>query len=158
MLLTTLSGCKKAEVGGGDGPWKVSIEGYGPIKTGMTPAEAQTAGSRPLTSINPGSEECDFVQVQGDTTRGVQFMVVAGQIARVDIDDSAISTNHGIRIGDSEAKVQEAYPGRVTVTPHKYVDGHYLTIAPETPADSTFRVIFETDGTRVTTYRSGRMP
>ena len=50
------------------------------------------------------------------------------------------------------------YSGRVTVEPHKYTDGHYLVVRPSAPADSAFRLIFETDGTRVTRFRSGLQP
>jgi hypothetical protein len=88
----------------------------------------------------------------------VLFMVSNGRIARVDINDSTTSTSHGIRIGDPETRVYEAYPNRVTSEPHKYVEGHYLTVAPEAAADSGLAIVFETDGSRVTGYRSGRTP
>ena len=156
-LVLALPACKKP-AGNEDSAWQVSIRGYGPIRTGMTLSDAAAAAARPLTEINPGFEECDYVHFADDSSRSVQFMVVGGRIARVDIDDSTISTNHGIRIGDSEARVQSQYPGRVAVSPHKYVDGHYLTIAPELPADSGLAIVFETDGSTVTTYRSGRVP
>ena len=155
--LLSVAGCGKAEKAE-DRAWQVTIQGYGPIRTGMTLAEAEAAGSRTLTTPNAGFEECDYARFQGDTTRGVQFMVVSGRIARVDIDDSTISTNHGIRIGDTEARVEERYPGRVSVSPHKYVEGHYLMVAPEAAADSGLEIVFETDGAKVTTYRSGRVP
>jgi hypothetical protein len=45
------------------------------------------------------------------------------------------------------------------VTPHKYVSGaHYLTLVPTTPADTLRRIVFETDGRRVTRYRTGLLP
>lgn len=153
----TLTGCRKAGTME-NSAWQVSIRGYGPIQAGMTLVQATEAGKRPLTAISPGSEECDYVRFEGDSTRGIQFMVVQGRIARVDVHDTTISTSHGIRIGDPEAKVQEKYAERVTVSPHKYEDGHYLIVAPAAPADSGHEIVFETDGARVTTYRSGRVP
>ena len=48
--------------------------------------------------------------------------------------------------------------GRVTVQPHKYTNGHYLVVRSATAADTTHRIIFETDGKVVTRFRSGRMP
>jgi hypothetical protein len=157
VITLALIGCKKADTIE-DSAWQVSIRGYGPIEAGMTMAQAAEVGKRPLTAINPGSEECDYVRFEGDSSRGIQFMVVQGRIARVDVHDTTISTSHGIRIGDSEAAVQEKYAERVTVSPHKYVDGHYLVVAPATPADSGHEIVFETEGARVTTYRSGRVP
>jgi hypothetical protein len=154
-LALALAECKKAEMI--EKPaWQVNIRGYGPIQAGMTLAQAAEAGKRPLTA--PGSEECDYVRFEGDTTRGIQFMVVQGRIARVDVHDTTIGTSHGIRIGDSEAAVEEKYADRVTVSPHKYEEGHYLVVAPGAPADSRHEIVFETDGARVTTYRSGRVP
>lgn len=156
-LAMSLTGCNKAGTPGSTA-WQVSIRGYGPIESGMTLAQAAEAGKRPLTAVSPGAEECDYIRFEGDSTRGIQFMVVQGRIARVDVHDSTISTSHGVRIGDSEASVQDKYAERVTVTPHKYEEGHYLTVAPAAPADSGHEIVFETDGARVTTYRSGRVP
>ena len=156
-LALTLAGCKKA--GTIENPaWQVTIRGYGPIQAGMTLAQAAEAGKRRLTAINPGSEECDYVRFESDTTADIQFMVVQGRIARVDVHDTTIGTSHGIRIGDSEAAVEEKYAERVAVSPHKYENGHYLVVAPAAPADSGHEIVFETDGARVTTYRSGRVP
>ena len=136
--------------------WTVSIRGFGPIEAGMTLAEANAAGGRSLAT--PGSESCDMVGFADDTGSAVSFMVVEGRIARVDITGSPVETNHGARIGDAESRIQQLYPGRVTVRPHKYTDGHYLIVAPSTPADSGFELVFETDSQRVTRYRAGKLP
>ena len=154
-LLLVLAGCKSES---SKEDWTISIRGYGPIETGMTLAEASAAASRSFGKPDMGSAECDYVQFDGDTTRALNFMLVEGRIARVDIHDSTIATNHGARIGDSEARIEQLYAGRVTSLPHKYVDGHYLVVGPASPADSGNLIIFETDGNKVTTYRTGRVP
>jgi hypothetical protein len=139
--------------------WTVSIRGYGPIRTGMTLAQAAAAGGRPFSELMLGSIECDYVFFAGDTIAGnAHFMVVHGQIARVDVSDSSIATAEGARIGDSEQRIQELYSGRVSVEPHKYVDGHYLIVAPYAREDSGHAIIFETDGRSVTEFRAGRLP
>ena len=139
--------------------WTVSIHGYGPIRAGMTLSEAAAAGGRQFGEPQMGSEECDYFLFADDTVRGsAHFMVVSGQIARVDVNDSTIRTAEGARVGDTEERIMQLYPGRVTVQPHKYSDGHYLVVAPAAPADSGRNIIFETDGRVVTTYRAGRMP
>jgi hypothetical protein len=84
-------------------------------------------------------------------------MVVGGQVARVEVSDSAVATTAGARIGDTEARINRLYSGRVQTTPHKYTDGRYLTVRGS-GADSVHRLVFETDGQRVTRYRGGRMP
>lgn len=139
--------------------WTVSPAGYGPVHAGMTLEQAVQAGGRAFGEPQMGSEECDYFLFAGDSIQGsAHFMVVNGQIARVDINDSTIATAEGARIGDTEQRIMQLYPNRVTVQPHKYTDGHYLVVAPASPADSGRNIIFETDGQRVTTYRAGRMP
>ena len=139
--------------------WTVSPAGYGPVQVGMTLAEAARAAGRTFGEPQMGAEECDYFLFADDSVRGsAHFMVVNGQIARVDVNDSTISTAEGARIGDTEQRIMALYPNRVTVQPHKYTDGHYLVVAPATPADSGRTIIFETDGQTVTTYRAGRMP
>mgnify|MGYP000302328553 CR=1 FL=1 len=58
----------------------------------------------------------------------------------------------------TEAEVQQRYAGQVEVQPHKYTDGHYLVITPRNPPDSDLRLVFETDGKKVETFRGGRVP
>ena len=139
--------------------WTVTPAGYGPIHAGMTLVEAAQASGRAFGEPQMGAEECDYFLFADDTIRGsAHFMVVNGQIARVDINDSTISTTEGARLGDTEQRIMQLYPNRVTVQPHKYTDGHYLVVAPAARGDSGRNIIFETDGQKVTTYRAGRMP
>jgi hypothetical protein len=85
-------------------------------------------------------------------------MVDGGLVARIDVDSGITATREGARIGDSEARIQSLYPGRVTVEPHKYTSGHYLVVTPAALEDSAFRIVFETDSARVTKYRAGKLP
>jgi hypothetical protein len=86
-------------------------------------------------------------------------MLAKGQVTRVDVDSAGVQSDAGISVGDSVARVNQAYSGRVTVTPHKYVQGgQYLTIQPSSPQDSAFRIVFDGEGGRVTRFRSGRVP
>lgn len=54
--------------------------------------------------------------------------------------------------------MQQRYAGFVEVQPHKYTDGHDLVITPRNPADSTLRIVFETDGQKVKAFRGGLVP
>ncbi len=157
VLLAAVAACEARPA---DKKWEVSIRGYGPIAVGMTLAEASAAGGRALGQPGAGMESCDIVGFAGDTAArpGVRFIVVDGHIARVEVFDSTIATTHGARIGDAEATIERLYPRRVTVTPHKYTEGHYLMVAPRDSTDSGFELVFETEGGRVTQYRAGRLP
>lgn len=137
--------------------WMVSETGIGPVRAGMTIAQANTALGG-ILNVPARLSECDYVKPKA-TPQHVAFMVNDGRIARVDIgDSSSITTTAGARIGDTEARIKTLYRGRVTSQPHKYTDGRYLVVTPANPTDSAFRIVFETDGKKVLRYRSGIRP
>jgi hypothetical protein len=133
----------------------MSETGWGPIRAGMSVADARAALGGQLPE--PANGECDHVRPPAGPP-GVLLMTVRGQVARVEVSDTTIATTAGARVGDTEARINTLYPGRVQTSPHKYVDGHYLVVRRGTAADSMYRLVFETDGQRVTRYRGGRAP
>jgi hypothetical protein len=82
-------------------------------------------------------------------------MMSGQRIVRIDIDSKEYATDRGARIGDTEDKVKRLYRGKVRVSQHPYVDGHYLEVEFE---GGKYSLIFETDGKRVTSFRAGRSP
>ena len=136
--------------------WTVSPTGIGSVRAEMTLAQASRQVGAELT-LPPASPRCTYVQPIAGLD-SVMFMVVDGRIARVDVTGGRIATYEGARIGDSEERIESLYAGRVEEQPHKYTDGHYLVVRPAVRADSAYRIVFETDGRRVTRYRSGRLP
>lgn len=149
---------------------KLALRGIGSIQLGMTVAQAAKAIGQPLIAQGeraPGST-CSYV-APAQSIPGLNFMVIrdlgevsasANRIARIDVRKSSpITTLSGAKIGDSEAKIKQLYPGQISVTPHKYLpNGHYLTYTPKDAKDTNYRLIFETDGKQVTDFRSGRLP
>ena len=130
--------------------------GLGPLRTGMTIAEATTAlGGALVVPVEYDTAGCDYATWRGGP-RGVHVMIDQGRIARVEVDSGSVATAAGARIGDSEERIRSLYPGRVTVTPHKYEDGRYLTV--NGVGDSSAAIVFETSKGRVTRYRAGRRP
>lgn len=86
-------------------------------------------------------------------------MVENGRVERVDVDSIGARTDRGAGVGMSEADIRRLYPESLVVQPHKYDEtGHYLIPVPREPADSSLRVVFETDGQRVLRYRAGLRP
>ena len=129
--------------------------GIGPLRIGMTVAEARQALDS-LVFTDADSLNCAYPKV-GGLPEGVWVMVANGKVARVDVQKGDVSTTEGIGIGDSEAMAREVYRARLSVSPHKYTDGRYLTVVPAN--DSLHRIIFETnlEGT-VLRYRAGKLP
>lgn len=139
---------------------QVHINGIGPIRVGMTIDEASKSAGVRLIQIQSGSESQGCSYFKPDLgLDDVQFMVTQGRISRVDIFNEQITTFSGAKIGDSEKRVMSLYPGQIQVQPHEYVqDGHYLIFIPKDKLDQSYRVVFETDGNRVTSFRAGKIP
>jgi hypothetical protein len=123
----------------------------------MTVAEAQTAYPTFKVASSPDGSPCSYAMLDG-WPAGIGVMVDAGKVVRVEVRRGNFATSTGARIGDTEERIKSLYPGQVTVSPHKYTDGHYLTVAPTAEADSANRIIFETDGRNVMNYRAGVRP
>jgi hypothetical protein len=138
--------------------WRISPRGYGPLVAGLTVAAADSIVPGTIV-LPPGAEPaCDFAR-WSDAPDGVLIMVENGVIARIDVTERGVVTGEGIGVGDSPARIDSVYGPRVRISPHKYVDGsHYRIIMSGLPGDTVSRIVFETDSTRVTRFRSGRFP
>jgi hypothetical protein len=137
--------------------WTLADTGFGPITIGMTPEQANAAvGGALELPLGMTPDACDYAGPRG--VDSLDFMIELGKIVRVDVRRHDIHTAAGARIGDTEARIQQLYPGRVRVSPHKYTDGHYLTVVPSDTGTHRSRLIFETDGAVVTEFRSGALP
>jgi hypothetical protein len=136
----------------------VSEDGIGPIQIGMNLSDAVNMG---LLNDNPTrNPKCDWVYpaVGAGIPDGVNVMVVSGKIARIDVDTGVVTTEDGVKIGDSEDRVKSVYGDDVQVAPHKYIEGgHYMTVLGDS-ASAGKALVFETDGKRVTAFRGGRLP
>jgi hypothetical protein len=139
---------------------RLRVDGIGPLTVGMSLSQASAAAGTTvgLTSADFGTG-CRYAEAAKGPT-GLSFMVVGGRIVRFDVGGppdqppSTIATLSGIRVGSSENDVMAAYPGRIRVTGHPYLEtGHYLIY---TPANRALSLVFETDGRRVTSFRSGQ--
>jgi len=134
--------------------WHVTLRTYGPVRFGMTIRQAARALGQRLDVDT--TESCTYTAPMSFPP-GVSFMVIDGHIARIDVDTTGVQTRSGAHVGSTEDEVKHLYSGQIRVEPHPYTgpEGHYLVYTPRDPADTTFGMIFETDGLIVTRYRSG---
>ena len=105
-------------------------EGYGPVRIGMTEAEALRALGDEAQGGSGATGDCHLLW-SGQAPANLVYMVEGGRVTRVTAHlDSAVKTDRGVGVGDLEAAVQAAYPEGLEVTPHKYIGepAHYLTI------------------------------
>lgn len=136
--------------------WTVTPLGLGAIRVGMSVEELRRVGGD--VTLPAGGGDCVYVH-PGSAPPGVMVMLAGGQVARIDVDSAGVRTDRGAAVGDTEMRINELYAGRVTTTPHKYVEGaHYLTVAPASPTDTMHRIVFEAEGGRVARFRAGRLP
>ena len=137
---------------------KISTAGLGPVKIGMTVRRAERRGRVDLVSMGPSLHGCRYVRPRNRRIRAM-FMVVKRRIVRVDVRRRGIRTLSGFRVGSSERAVRKAFRGRLRVTPHEYREGGwYLEYVPRDRVERGRRVIFETNGRRVTYIRAGKLP
>lgn len=137
----------------------LTIDGIGPVKIGMTIAEASRAAGVSIVSRgDSGNPSCTYFRPQGEPQE-LGFMVTEGRISRIDVfKNRRIKTPSGLGIGSTEAEIKARFPGQIEVTNHEYVQGgHYLTFVPRDAADRRYRIVFETDASsRVTQFRAGK--
>lgn len=140
------------------GAWRMTVSGGGPLRVGMTFAEAATALHVALPDTSKIDRACAYVKLDS-LPDGILLMWVEGRLARLDVTKPSITTELGARVGDSETQIRKVYEGSFNEKPHKYVsDGKYIVVAAPMAGDGSLRLVFETDGTKVTRYRVGREP
>ena len=134
----------------------ITFDGLPRFRIGATTAQLAANGD----TIPPVSGEdvaCHLVRLPSLPT-GARLMLMNDSLARIDIDStSQVKTIDGAGIGDSEARVAQLYGARLVTQPHKYEPtGHYLIVTDA--SDTLRRLVFETNGKTVTSYRVGRRP
>lgn len=114
------------------GEWVISPQGYGPVKIGMTGAQAAAALGMKLVPSDAEDGEvdpaCHHLEAPAMVGEDISFMVENGHIARVSVyrGPLASETDKGITLGSTEAAVIAAYGGVLEIRPAEYSDGHDL--------------------------------
>jgi hypothetical protein len=136
----------------------VDLRGLGAVRVGMSVRQAERVVGQKLkvTLDGQAGSTCGYAFVPNRA--GIDFMMSDRKIARIDIRNPKVKTVSGAKVGDSEQRIARLYGARLKVSPHTYTKGHYLTVVPQDAIDRNYRLIFETDGKKVTTYRVGKLP
>jgi hypothetical protein len=135
----------------------ITTQGLGPVLAGMTLEEAEAAAGTDLVAEGSALGGCRSFGVEN--LPGVSFMVVDGDIARVDVTEPTVATRSGLRVGDSGDAVEEEYDASIVRTPNEVaVDWNDLTFVPDDAEDET-RLVFGTDASGVVAHIiAGRLP
>lgn len=137
------------------------LDGYGPLRFGMTVEEMRQAWGATLHGAPPedGADACHYLNVVGDgATPYLAFMLDGGRFVRYDVSNDALLAPGGGRRGMTEAELQALYKDALQASPHEYVDGgKYLAF--DTSGVAPSRLVFETDAQgRATEWRVGLSP
>lgn len=138
-------------------PWQLEMDGIGPGRVGMTIAALERLLGVAKVDRIEEDDICGYADFP-TLPEGVSYMVARDTIVRANVDAEGVRTVEGFGVGSTEAEVKAVYGNRVTVELHPYTgpEGHYLVVTD--PRRPNFRMIFETDGKVVTSFRAGREP
>lgn len=137
--------------------WKLTPAGWGPVRIGMTRAQAEKTLQTQLEGEGFDNEgSCIELYSSDQKLTGLYFMFLDGKLSRISANGSStVQTPRGIHVGTTADEVRAAYGEKLKAEPHHYLDlpAEYLTYWL-TPEKSGVR--FETDGQRkVETIHAG---
>ncbi|MCF7221367.1 lectin [Marilutibacter chinensis] len=147
-------------------PGPARIDGYGPLRFGMSAEEMRAAwnGDSALVAAGEPSEggTCHYLwPADADPATRPAFMLEEGRFVRYDVTDPEIEAPGGGRVGARGDAIRALYVGRYETMPHKYVEGgQYLRVTglgAGASADGVLVFVVDADG-RVNAWRAGRPP
>lgn len=112
---------------------KLTAQGYGPLRIGMTRAEVEAAlgpDANPEAVGGPDSASCDMFRPER-APEGLLAMVENGVLTSVWVSrNAAVETDRALNIGDTAAEVKRVYGAAAEVMSHKYADApsEYITV------------------------------
>jgi hypothetical protein len=140
--------------------WLLSEDGLGPIKIGMTVAQAEKATKKKfvlpknLVSQEPlATASCRFATLK-DSPTDVTFVFGTGIIYRIDTTNPKIKTAKGIHVGSSTDEAKILYKDTIKNFPNEYEPNSppALLVAPKGSRNS---LLFFSNGKNITYIRAG---
>jgi hypothetical protein len=137
-------------VGAAEAP-VLTMDGFGPLRIGMTRAQVEAKGGR----ISPDEmhdaehpESCWQGSVEG--MPGITAMFEDNQLVRVSLDTPDFATRSGARTGMTVAQAQAIYGGRLRAA--SFQDGEWLLMFA---TDRRRALVMATDGAKVIQISAG---
>lgn len=112
---------------------KLTAQGYGPLRIGMTVAEieaAMGADADPEAVGGPDPASCDMFR-PARAPEGLLVMIENGVLTSVWVSRNAsVETDRALNVGDPAAEVKRVYGAAAVVEPHKYqpAPAEYITV------------------------------
>jgi len=135
-------------------PWRVGLWEVGPIRYGMSVAEASAAVGDSLHVLaESSSPPCDSCIVPQGAPPGFFLSVYAGRIQRVDVIAPGIYTSDGIQVGSTIKDLKRLYGDALETT--SGLRGQLEFWLWSNDVNRRRLIVFETDGQRIVSYRAG---
>jgi hypothetical protein len=142
--------------------WTIQLRNAGPLNIGMSIAEVRRILNDETASLiywedpAPDNFECAYLE-SAKKPKDLGLMFQNGYLVRIDVHKREIQAASGARVGDSEERIKELYPGQIKVEPHDHISksGRYLIYKPADSKDQNYGMIFETYNGSVTSFRTG---
>ncbi|MFH9229011.1 esterase/lipase family protein [Streptomyces lydicus] len=133
---------------------RLTVNGLGPLKIGMTHAEAEKAVSAPITTEQRGAS-CSDDRVQG-APDGLSLRFANDRLVAIAVTPPAttVSTASGIRIGSTRDEVLKTYSSEVTASPGVQGDEE-LVFAPTRAQFAGKVIVFGVDHGSVALFIAG---
>ncbi len=137
-----------------------TLRAVGSVRLGMSVEEAIEASTLDLTQdFGRASKDNCFFVAAGTRLPGVSFMVVDGEIVRIELNPpSAIATRSGVRIGTSRESLTTVYANNIQPAPEGVSEGEALAFVPNDEEDADYRIYFTIENGEVSSFRVGTLP
>jgi hypothetical protein len=140
--------------------WRVSAEGIGPVKVGMSVTEAAAALGEyfAFSEIDVRNHvTCDYAEWPG-APEGVHVVVNRDTVVAVWVLNGQVATEEQLKIGDRADMIEPRYPSIAAdkrPNPDHYYGRAFALVIPM-PGDSTRRIVYEVSDSVIRSFRAGR--
>lgn len=132
---------------------RLTAEGWGPLRIGMTRAQVVAAAgpdANPNAVGGPDPQSCEQFRPRS-APQGLLVMIERDTLTRISLSrNPGVASDAGFEVGDSAAAVVRHYGSRAAVTPHKYqsTPAKYITIwtRGRPPTSSARGIVYEIGG------------
>jgi hypothetical protein len=128
----------------------LSPDGLGDVRVGLSEGEVEAVLGRKVKLQGPPESSCATAAIG----HGAYALFSNGRLGRVTLQSRFWATRAGVRVGDTEDSIIEAYGKRAKRSKHVYApDGSYFKVRR-----GKRKLVFETDGEKITSIHGGRRP
>jgi hypothetical protein len=140
--------------------WRVSAEGIGPVKVGMSVAQAAAALGEyfAFSDIDTRNDvTCDYAEWPG-APEGVHVVVNRDTVVAVWVSSGQVASEEQLKIGDRADQIEGRYPSvaadKRPNTDHYY--GRAFALVIPLTGDSSRRIVYEVADSVIRSFRAGR--